>query len=245
MRWKSKLNIEKGIKKELLSGAAKLGWGLALWWLSNRRSERSEANTGLGSEGGEREGEEGEGDEEGEEVRFILDRCRERGLTLAVAESCTGGLLGAKISEVVGASDVFLGGVITYQNEIKIGALGVSAEDIKMAGPVSRVVAKQMALGVREKLNASIGVSITGIAGPGDVDGLTVGTVWVGINSDRNNRGDIETEGTGPEETESQGGREAREQLFLFQGNRREVREQAAQAALNMIKVMFLDKSVR
>ena len=101
-------------------------------------------------------------------------------LTLATAESCTGGYLAHMITSVPGSSRYFKGSVIAYSNEVKIAQLGVSTEDLKQQGAVSEEVAKAMAKGVRKELNADIAIAITGIAGP---DGGTVekpvGTVWI------------------------------------------------------------------
>lgn len=102
--------------------------------------------------------------------------------TLAVAESCTGGLLGGEITSVAGSSAFFLGGMLTYSNEIKIHNLGVKPETINKFGAVSRECAEEMAARVREKFRADYGISITGIAGPdGGTDEKPVGTVWIGI----------------------------------------------------------------
>jgi nicotinamide-nucleotide amidase len=107
----------------------------------------------------------------------------ERGDTVAVAESCTGGLLSKRITDQPRSSEVFLGGIIAYQDEVKISQLGVSRLAIAENGAVSEVVACQMASGVAERLGASTGIAITGVAGPG---GGTlekpVGTVWVAVS---------------------------------------------------------------
>jgi nicotinamide-nucleotide amidase len=105
-----------------------------------------------------------------------------KGQMLAVAESCTGGGLGHLITTIPGSSTYFRGGVISYDNQVKVGLLGVKAEDLSRYGAVSEVVACQMALGVRQRLGASWGVSITGIAGPdGGTDEKPVGLVYIGI----------------------------------------------------------------
>lgn len=106
----------------------------------------------------------------------VLDLCRERGLTLAVAESVTGGLVGGRLTDIPGASDVFRGGVISYATEVKQSLLGVSE------GPVvNEIAARQMAVGVRNRLGADIGLSLTGVAGPAEQDGQPVGTLFVGM----------------------------------------------------------------
>ncbi|MEG4113390.1 MULTISPECIES: competence/damage-inducible protein A [unclassified Microcoleus] len=104
------------------------------------------------------------------------------GQTLSVAESCTGGGLGAMLTGVPGSSCYFLGGIISYDNRIKEGLLGVNPQDLAEFGAVSHQVAKQMAAGVRASLNTHWGLSITGIAGPGGgTDAKPVGLVYVGL----------------------------------------------------------------
>ena len=98
---------------------------------------------------------------------LVLDRCRERGWTIATAESCTGGLVAAGLTAIPGATDVVLGGVVAYANEVKIRELGVPAGLIEEHGAVSAEVAEAMARGARERLGVDVAVSVTGIAGPG------------------------------------------------------------------------------
>ena len=106
----------------------------------------------------------------------VLDLCRQRGLTLAVAESVTGGLVGGRLTDIPGSSDVFRGGVISYATDVKQTLLGVGE------GPVvSEIAARQMAVGVRDRLGADIGLSLTGVAGPAEQDGQPVGTLFVGM----------------------------------------------------------------
>ncbi len=106
----------------------------------------------------------------------VLDICRERGLALAVAESVTGGLVGARLTAIAGASDVFRGAVVSYATDVKQTVLGVAE------GPVvSEAAARQMAHGVRERLGADVGLSLTGVAGPTEQDGQPVGTLYVGM----------------------------------------------------------------
>ena len=109
---------------------------------------------------------------------------RQRGLTLATAESCTGGFMAKRITDIAGCSDVFLGGCVTYANEAKERLLGVKHETLERYGAVSEQTAMEMAKGVREALGADIGVSSTGIAGPGGgSEEKPVGTVYIGIST--------------------------------------------------------------
>ena len=158
------------------------------------------------------------GDEDLAEV--VLGLCRAKGLTIAVGESCTGGMLGERLTAIPGSSDVVVGGVIAYSNEIKTAMLGVDAAVIAEHGAVSEPVARAMAEGARDRLKASIGVGITGIAGPGGATpGKPVGTVDLAI--------------AGPWPTE------ARRSQFI--GDREEIRYRASQAALNMIRLHLTD----
>ena len=106
----------------------------------------------------------------------------ERGLTVATAESCTGGLIGARITGVSGASQVFLGGYITYTNDMKIRLLGVDPSTIDAHTEVSAETAAEMAAGVRKRLGSDVGLSATGYAGPaGGTEENPVGTVYIGV----------------------------------------------------------------
>jgi nicotinamide-nucleotide amidase len=105
-----------------------------------------------------------------------------RGETLAVAESCTGGGLGEAITAVAGSSGYFLGGIISYSNEVKIAMLNVDRQALEQHGAVSAIVAEQMAIGVKDQLKSDWGISITGIAGPdGGTATKPVGLVYVAI----------------------------------------------------------------
>ncbi|MBO6795469.1 MAG: competence/damage-inducible protein A [Balneolaceae bacterium] len=116
-----------------------------------------------------------------ERVGAILS---EQNKTIATAESCTGGLIASTITDVAGSSVYMLGGVVSYANEVKVNELGVDPKHIKTVGAVSKEVALQMAKGVAEKLGADIGISTTGIAGPGGGTAeKPVGTVWIGFYS--------------------------------------------------------------
>ncbi len=110
--------------------------------------------------------------------RLLIDK----GLTLSTAESCTGGWLGKKITDIPGSSEYYKGGVITYSTESKIKLLGVKPETVKKYSVVSREVAEEMVNGVVKIFNTDIGISITGIAGPGGGTSKTpVGTVYTGF----------------------------------------------------------------
>jgi competence/damage-inducible protein CinA-like protein len=110
----------------------------------------------------------------------VLALCRARGLTLATAESCTGGLIAERLTRVPGSSDVFLGGIVSYANEVKVNQLGVPAELIEQHGAVSPEVAAAMAAGARERLGADVSVADTGVAGPGGgTEEKPVGLVYV------------------------------------------------------------------
>ena len=98
---------------------------------------------------------------------IVLDLCRARGLTLATAESCTGGMVASRITAIPGASDIFVGSVVAYSNAMKEDGLGVPAELIARHGAVSAEVAAAMAHGARERLGADVAVAVTGVAGPG------------------------------------------------------------------------------
>ena len=98
---------------------------------------------------------------------LVLDACRERGLKLATAESCTGGLVAARLTSVPGSSDVFVGAVVAYADEVKAQELGVPADVLERYGAVSAETAAAMAEGARARLRADVAVSVTGVAGPG------------------------------------------------------------------------------
>jgi nicotinamide-nucleotide amidase len=112
----------------------------------------------------------------------LLGICRDKGLRLATAESCTGGLVGALLTSIPGSSAVYERGFITYTNEAKQELLGVDAAALRNFGAVSSIVAKQMAIGALDRSRADCAVSITGIAGPGGgSEEKPVGLVWFGI----------------------------------------------------------------
>lgn len=113
---------------------------------------------------------------------------KEKDMTLAVAESCTGGLLGAKITSVPGSSAWFAGGVVAYSNSLKVVLLGVPYDLIEENGAVSREVAVAMADGVVEVTGADIGVAVTGVAGPGGSENKPPGTVFLGVRTPAGSR---------------------------------------------------------
>jgi PncC family amidohydrolase len=137
-----------------------------------------------------------------------------RKLTLALAESCTGGMIGDRVTNVPGSSRYFLGGVIAYAYQAKVDLLGVSWDTLNQFGAVSRETVLEMAEGARKTLKADIGASATGIAGPGGgTPDKPVGTVWIALHS--------------PE-----GGWT---RSFQFSGNRTEIKSAAADAVLQLI----------
>lgn len=143
---------------------------------------------------------------------------RDREQRLAVAESCTGGLLGGAITAPAGASDVFAGGVVTYSDAAKVDLLGVPRATIEATGAVSGPTARAMAAGVRDDVpDVTVGVSITGIAGPGGGrPGKPVGTVYVGVASG------------------GEGKARSRARRHRFDGDRGAVRRQTVHAACRM-----------
>ena len=135
--------------------------------------------------------------------------------TLALAESCTGGLVTHRLTNVPGSSDYFVAGVIAYAYEAKVAALGVTWDTLNQFGAVSEETARAMARGVREKFSTTIGVAITGIAGPGGgMPGKPVGLTYIALVSDS------------AEIVER----------HVWTGNRIENKEQSAQAALTLLK---------
>jgi len=109
---------------------------------------------------------------------------RARGLKLATAESCTGGLIADRITDVAGSSDYFLGGIVAYAYQAKVAALGVSWDTLRAHGAVSRETVLEMARGARRALGADLALSVSGIAGPGGgLPEKPVGTTWIGLVS--------------------------------------------------------------
>ena len=113
----------------------------------------------------------------------LVKALSQKGLTISTAESCTGGLIAKSITDVSGASSVFFGGVVSYDNSVKMGVLGVLESTLASHGAVSYETAREMAQGVRKALKTDIGISTTGIAGPGGGTAeKPVGTVYIGIS---------------------------------------------------------------
>lgn len=118
-----------------------------------------------------------------DQIQQLFKLLKEKKATFGAAESCTGGQFSAKITKVPGSSEFFLGSVISYANSVKENVLKVPEIDLKNHGAVSQVVAEKMSRNVRELLNCTYSVSITGIAGPGGGSQTKpVGTVWFGIS---------------------------------------------------------------
>lgn len=112
----------------------------------------------------------------------VIEIFREKGLSLALAESCTGGMIAETITNVAGASDIFYGSAVTYVNSAKEHILGVAHETLEKHGAVSSECAEEMACGARSVYGADVAMSVTGIAGPGGgSEAKPVGTVWFGL----------------------------------------------------------------
>ena len=150
-----------------------------------------------------------------EELSYlVISKLKRQELTLATAESCTGGLVGKCLTDIAGASSVYLGGVISYTNGVKHRLLGVEQSTLDACTAVSRETAKEMARGARQIVKADLGVSVTGLAGPdGDGTGRPVGLVYIAIDSE---------------------GFSFCKELHL-EGNRQSIREQAAAAVLQLV----------
>lgn len=152
----------------------------------------------------------------GESLEAVVgDLLRRRGATLSVAESCTGGLLGERITSVPGSSDYFLGGFLVYSDRMKTGLLGIDPEFLKLHSAVSEETAGAMAERSRARTGSTYALSVTGEAGPESATGAPVGTVFVGF--------------AGP-------GGETLAQRFALFGDRAQVRTRAAFAALNYLR---------
>jgi nicotinamide-nucleotide amidase len=186
---------------------------LTAWQLAEAEAERRLAAAAalLADRGGEYVYGEGETDL----AAVVLERARQAGWSLGAAESCTGGLVGARLTEVPGSSDVFQGSAVCYSNRLKTELVDVAPALLEAHGAVSEAVARAMAEGACRRLGVDLAVAVTGIAGPGGgTPEKPVGLVWFAA-ADRH-------------------GTLARSSVVL--GNRREIRARAAQAALNLLR---------
>jgi nicotinamide-nucleotide amidase len=160
------------------------------------------------------------GDDAGPIEEIVLTLCRERGLTLATAESCTGGMVAERLTAIPGASDVFLGSVVAYADAVKTGELGVPADVLAAHGAVSAEVAAAMAAGARERFGTDVAVSVTGIAGPdGGSEEKPVGLVYL--------------HAVGP------GGELAVD--FSYGGDRETIRKRATATALHLVRKLVTE----
>ncbi|MES3037709.1 MAG: CinA family protein [Bdellovibrionota bacterium] len=158
-----------------------------------------------------------------EAVLQLLKVLSENKLTLSLAESCTGGLLSALITENAGVSPNFLGSVVSYSNEAKENVLGVRRDSLHDEGAVSEAVARQMAQGVRLSFQSDWSASITGVAGPsGGTPTKPVGTVWIAVA------------GPGFEESRK----------FFFEGDRKEIQAKSAESAAGILCESIRQKKV-
>jgi len=162
------------------------------------------------------------GEDERSIAELVLELCRSRGYRLATAESCTGGLVAARLTDVPGSSDVVLGGVVAYANEVKTHELGVPDELLAVHGAVSAEVAAAMAAGVRQRLGADLGVAVTGVAGPdgGSVE-KPVGLVHLHVSAPDGEKGTA----------------------FSLPGDRQAIRARATVAALHLARRVLLTQS--
>lgn len=165
--------------------------------------------------------------------QFLIQALLSRKQTLSFAESCTGGMLSAKITEHPGVSAIFKGSVVSYANEAKVEFLGVGHDSLSQEGAVSEIVARQMAQGVRRRFHTDWGVSITGVAGPsGGTAEKPVGTVWIAV--------------AGPQlvtAVQKVSTQEAHKDLAefvearkcFFKGDRKQIQIQSAEAAVDLL----------
>ena len=151
------------------------------------------------------------------------EKLRARGLRLAVAESCTGGLIGHRVTNVAGSSTYYVGSVTAYAYEAKVRLLGVTWENLEKHGAVSAETVAERARGIRRALAADVGIAVSGIAGPGGgMPGKPVGLVWIAVSA----KDDLLT------------------RQFNFKGERISVKEQAAEEALRL-GIEYLDKKLK
>jgi PncC family amidohydrolase len=147
---------------------------------------------------------------------------QERGLKLVAAESCTGGLLGSRITDVSGSSEYFLGGVVAYSYQAKVDLLNVAWDTLNTKGAVSRETVLEMARGIRNLMGGDIAISISGVAGPGGgTPEKPVGTTWIGLVTDKGEWA----------------------QVYQFSGDREKNKVSAADAALTLLLDYLQGKS--
>lgn len=139
---------------------------------------------------------------------------RQRNLTIATAESCTGGLVGHRITNASGSSDYYLGSVVAYAYSVKVRVLGVNWETLDSHGAVSRETVAEMASGARQALDSDVGIAVSGIAGPGGgTPDKPVGLIWLGLDTPDGNH----------------------TRQHNFEGDRIAIKEQAAEAAMQFV----------
>jgi nicotinamide-nucleotide amidase len=183
-------------------------WGL-------REDEADRLLTAVGARLRERAGDHYYGENDADLAAILLERLRVRGARLAVAESCTGGLLAGRITAVPGASDVFVGAVVAYDDAVKTDLVGVSTALLEMHGAVSEPIVNAMAQGAQQRFATEAAIAVTGIAGPaGGTTEKPVGTVWLAARF----------------------GGESRALKRIFPGDRAEIRARSAQAALDLLR---------
>jgi nicotinamide-nucleotide amidase len=148
-------------------------------------------------------------------VEVINNLCRKKRLTLSIAESCTGGLIADKITDVPGSSEYFVGGAIAYSNKLKKLLCGVKETTLKKYGAVSKETVLEMASGIRERFNTDIGIGVSGIAGPaGATANKPIGLVYIAVATKKGNT----------------------YEEYRFNGNRRMIKEKSAMAALDLLR---------
>ena len=154
--------------------------------------------------------------------KVIGEYLRERGWTLSIAESCTGGLICDRITNISGSSEYFMGGMVNYSNESKAKHLGIPLDDIKKYGAVSPQVARKMAQGVRETFKTTFGLSTTGVAGPtGGTKRSPIGRVFIGFAN----------------------GRRTWVKQEDFKGSRRKIKEKASERSLEFLYKILIEKA--
>jgi nicotinamide-nucleotide amidase len=189
------------------------------WGLHEAEAERRLAQVAARLR--ERAGEHAYGADGADLAAVVLDQLRARKARLVVAESCTGGLLGGRITAVPGASSVFIGGVVAYDDVVKSGMLDVPPELLEQYGAVSEQVVSAMAEGVQRQFAVDAALAITGIAGPtGGTPEKPVGTVWLAARF----------------------GAQTRALKRIFPGDRGEIRARSAQAALDLLRRLLPDR---